>query len=115
MKIRVERDGVTIFEAESDDCTTVEVGIESHDTSLGNKLRQVTVTACESPPFKPDSTEGSMRIVAAERKRIAAALLPKYLADEVGTAQLCDEVLDRSGNLLGYLRDAAIVANDLGK
>lgn len=39
---------------------------------------------------------------------MAERLVMKYLNDQSGTATLCDETLDPTGNLLGYLRDAAI-------
>jgi hypothetical protein len=40
-------------------------------------------------------------------KSIAANLAQRYRDDQLETARLCDEVLDRSGALLGYVREAA--------
>jgi len=38
---------------------------------------------------------------------MACNLTPQYLKDRVAVATLCDELLDRSGALLGYVREAA--------
>lgn len=43
----------------------------------------------------------------ALRMNFAKYLVPAYLADRVGIATLCDTELDPTGNLLGYLRQAA--------
>lgn len=51
------------------------------------------------------------------RKQMAARLAPLYIADDPSTvsrarlAWLCDEYLDRSGNLLGWIRDLAFPRN----
>ena len=42
-----------------------------------------------------------------DKRKLAERLVPMYLVDRAKTAALCDEVLDPSGALLGYLRDAA--------
>ena len=44
---------------------------------------------------------------ARNRLRIVEQLTIAYRADPVSVAGLCDEVLDRSGALLGWLREAA--------
>ena len=38
------------------------------------------------------------------RRNLAKKLVPYYKKDPVLIASLCDEVLDRSGNMLGWLR-----------
>lgn len=45
----------------------------------------------------------------ALRMNFAKYLVPAYLENPVEIARLCDEELDRTGNLLGYLRQAARV------
>ena len=42
-------------------------------------------------------------------RRVARA----YRADSVNVAALCDEQLDRSGNLLGWLREYAQLTDEL--
>lgn len=42
-----------------------------------------------------------------ERLAIAEAMARAYKADRVGVAELCDYKLDRSGALLGWLRNVA--------
>lgn len=41
-------------------------------------------------------------------RSMAESLVPAYRGDQAGIAKLCDETLDRSGALLGYVREAAI-------
>jgi hypothetical protein len=41
----------------------------------------------------------------AQARVVALALVPFYLRDAVNVATFCDEVADRSGRLLGYLRE----------
>lgn len=41
------------------------------------------------------------------RTNFAKYLVPLYKKDQAGIARLCDEELDRSGALLGYLREEA--------
>jgi len=41
------------------------------------------------------------------RMAVAKRLVPYYIGDPGFIAKLCDEAIDRSGNLLGWLRDAA--------
>lgn len=53
--------------------------------------------------MRPTETDAS----GALRRRFAFYLFPSYLSDAAGIAQLCDELLDPSGALLGYLRDLA--------
>lgn len=62
---------------------------------------------------RPDETqtEFAIRLVREEERKcvlqsIAKNLVKRYLADPVATAYLCDDEIDRSGNLLGYVRDA---------
>jgi hypothetical protein len=43
------------------------------------------------------------------RKEIAKELAPIYKDHPLAVARVCDEVLDRSGALLGYVRYAAMV------
>lgn len=51
------------------------------------------------------------------RKLLAVRLAPLYIADDQSKlsrarlAWLCDEYLDRSGNLLGWIRDLAFQRN----
>jgi hypothetical protein len=45
--------------------------------------------------------------VAGIQRNLVMYLLPMYRTDPAGIAKLCDEVLDRSGRLLGQVRDAA--------
>lgn len=52
---------------------------------------------------KPDAVAVE-RAVEAERVRLLAIMYRKVPVD---TAKLCDETLDRSGRLLGLVRDAA--------
>src|SRR5262249_42467386 len=42
-----------------------------------------------------------------EDRALAKALAPFYLRNDVAVAKACDELLDRSGRLLGYVREAA--------
>lgn len=48
-----------------------------------------------------------------DKRELAKRLAPLYVKDElikvdyVSIAKLCDDVLDRSGNLLGYVREEA--------
>lgn len=46
-----------------------------------------------------------------DRRALAQRLLPLYKDDRVAIAQLCDTVLDPSGALLGYVRDAEILSD----
>jgi hypothetical protein len=46
--------------------------------------------------------------MANERELLAARMIELYERDRVAVASICDEQLDRSGNLLGYLRAAAL-------
>jgi hypothetical protein len=39
--------------------------------------------------------------------RLLDNLARMYIADGLSTAKLCDETLDRTGNLLGYIRKRA--------
>lgn len=39
---------------------------------------------------------------------LVARMVELYRADRLRVATICDEHLDRTGNLLGYLRDAAL-------
>ena len=43
------------------------------------------------------------------RKEMAKKLAPIYKEHRLAVARVCDEVLDRSGALLGYVRSAAMV------
>jgi hypothetical protein len=43
---------------------------------------------------------------------LVARLVEIYRRDRVTVARICDEQLDRSGNLLGYLRDAAAIRKE---
>lgn len=54
--------------------------------------------------IRPDESDSS----GALRRRFAYYLLPVYLADRKETARICDEQLDPTGNLLGYLRDLSM-------
>lgn len=49
----------------------------------------------------------------ALRMNFAKYLVPAYLADRPGIAALCDKELDPTGNLLGYLRQAAEAAKPI--
>src|SRR4051812_20051776 len=58
----------------------------------------------------------SEREAAAEARRVALrcvakGLVPLYRNDPVEIARLCDEELDRTGNLLGWLREEAALAS----
>jgi hypothetical protein len=61
-----------------------------------------------------DAVAAALGPAAADRdERLLAALAELYVWDGpayVRVAELCDEVLDRSGGLLGRVRDAAIAA-----
>lgn len=41
------------------------------------------------------------------RRNFARYLVPAYLKNPTHIAELCDEMLDRTGTLLGYLREEA--------
>jgi hypothetical protein len=47
----------------------------------------------------------------ATLRRVAKGLVPLYRNDPVEIARLCDEELDRTGNLLGWLREEAALAS----
>lgn len=53
--------------------------------------------------IRPTETDAS----GALRRRFALYLLPAYLSDPVRIARACDEQIDLSGVLLGYIRDLA--------
>jgi hypothetical protein len=46
----------------------------------------------------------------ALRKNFARYLAPAYLENPVEIARICDEEIDRTGKLLGYVREAATEA-----
>ena len=46
------------------------------------------------------------------RRSFAEYIAPQYVENRTLVANLCDEVLDRSGALLGYVREAAMRIND---
>lgn len=46
----------------------------------------------------------------ALRMNFARYLVPAYLANRVEMARICDKEIDQTGNLLGYLRQAANAA-----
>lgn len=48
-----------------------------------------------------------MNSQAAVEAKISQRLAEAYLRDPGKIARLCDEEIDRSGNLLGWLREAA--------
>jgi len=48
-------------------------------------------------------------------REVAERLVVRYKLDPCGTAALCDETLDRSGALLGYVRDAVRAADKEAK
>jgi hypothetical protein len=47
---------------------------------------------------------------AALRKNFAQYLVPAYIANPVEIARICDEEIDQTGRLLGYVRKAAAEA-----
>jgi hypothetical protein len=55
-----------------------------------------------------------LRTIEALRRNFARYLAPLYREDDVEIARLCDEELDQSGALLGYVRDAARNRANLG-
>ncbi len=53
------------------------------------------------------------RIVSEEM--VAARMVELYQMDALRVAAICDEQLDRTGNLLGYVRQAALAATEPSK
>lgn len=45
--------------------------------------------------------------IKALRQNFARYLTPAYLENPVEIARICDEEIDRTGKLLGYVREAA--------
>jgi len=82
-------------------------------------VEKVARAICRSAGRAPDWT-GAFETGAAETAALLAAIEAKdavtarmvelYHLDSVRVAAICDEQLDRSGNLLGYLRTAALTA-----
>ena len=54
-----------------------------------------------------DAAAAEQQVAATLRRNFAEHLVDAYRVDPVAVATLCDERLDRSGALLGYLREAA--------
>lgn len=61
----------------------------------------LTAQASEIARLREESAETFLR-------GMAKRLVQRYLADRSGIADLCDEVLDPRGTLLGYVREAAL-------
>jgi hypothetical protein len=61
-----------------------------------------------------DQLNKSERIIASPEK-IFDRLIKLYKKNPTGVAEVCDEVLDRSGALLGLIRKASIAYKDKNK
>ena len=79
--------------------------------TLAGIMRQVFVDGDGEICVNGEAFDVLRAAVAAEHERLlrvmACNLTPQYLKDRVAVATLCDELLDRSGALLGYVREAA--------
>jgi len=55
----------------------------------------------------PEAVEAEREKARVLRRNFAEYLVPAYIATPIAIANICDEQLDRTGNLLGYVREAA--------
>lgn len=48
-------------------------------------------------------------------EKIADRIMQVYISDRAGVAKLCDEQIDQTGNLLGWIRAYTVLSNEGGK
>lgn len=89
---------------------------------LGGRVRNLLLEILPAYPRMVQDAqqryeEAVIKFARTEReialRRIAKGLVPLYRTSQAETARLCDEDLDPTGNLLGWLREEA--ARPLGE
>lgn len=72
-----------------------------------NPSREETEDPFQRKPDLPYTAEYYAAQLEAFRRNVARWLVNDYKKDPFTTASICDEMLDRSGVLLGYVREEA--------
>ena len=75
-------------------------------SSVVDTLRALPTVQPEPAPADPVAEAA----LVLDMHKLANRLVPLYRKDAVKIADLCDETLDPSGALLGFVRDAALRA-----